>query len=258
MWSASLVAIVLVFLARLSVANNNEFKYPPPDGSNAQFVIGDVQTIRWNTTYSHYNISLWQNIGGHVDDGVAIQQVYNNTSGGGTGMQTFDWTVQTYGASTSTSKVFFFRLVPGRGWKWNFESRYFVVNSAASATGSPRPSRSTSTSDDPTGGAASSASTDSTSDSSSTAMKVGLGVGLGVGIPLVLIAGVLVGMKVARQRRSSHGSVGSSLPLAQLADQKDGYGLAPPEGELARQSNEILEASADRPPVELPGDGHTR
>ncbi|KAK8184732.1 hypothetical protein BKA81DRAFT_402069 [Phyllosticta paracitricarpa] len=79
MWSASLVAIVLVFLARLSVANNNEFKYPPPDGSNAQFVIGDVQTIRWNTTYSHYNISLWQNIGGHVDDGVAIQQVYNST-----------------------------------------------------------------------------------------------------------------------------------------------------------------------------------
>ncbi|KAK7525322.1 uncharacterized protein IWZ02DRAFT_232224 [Phyllosticta citriasiana] len=125
-----------------------------------------------------------------------------DTSGGGTGMHTFDWTVQTYGASTSTSKVFFFRLVPGRGWKWNFESRYFVVNSAASATGSSRPSRSTSTSDEPTGGAALSASTDSTSDSSSTAMKVGLGVGLGVGIPFVLIVGDLVGMKVTRQRRS--------------------------------------------------------
>lgn len=32
-------------------------------------------------------------------------------------------------------------------------------------------------------------------------MKVGLGVGLGVGIPLVLIAGVFVGIKAVKQRR---------------------------------------------------------
>ncbi|KAK8252909.1 hypothetical protein HDK77DRAFT_165264 [Phyllosticta capitalensis] len=244
MWTATLGVVALAFLTRLSVAATNEFRNPPPSGTSATFNVGDSQTIKWNTSYSSYNISLWQTV-----SDTQIRKVYTSmfphsfcfktltglpgTDGDGVGTHDFPWVVQTYDANMSISEQFYFRLRPKRGASSAFNSSIFTIPNTTT-----------------------SGNQDSNSGSSDTALKVGLGVGLGVGIPLVLIAGVWIGMKVVRQRRPPRNSVESSTPLAQLPEQKIEAGLAPPPfvGELPHHSNEVHEAPPDKPPVELPGD----
>ena len=99
------------------------------------------------------------------------------------------------------------------------------------------------------------------SDSSQTTLKVGFGVGLGVGIPLILLAGVWLGLKVVKQRRANTRSHSPSLPLTQMHDQKDGSfnqayadGGAHQHGGLheAYSEPQLYEISdRDRKPVEL-------
>ncbi|KAK8253119.1 hypothetical protein HDK77DRAFT_170711 [Phyllosticta capitalensis] len=192
----------------------------------------------------------------------------------GSGDQYFDWTVDTYDTNITSSPAFFFWINPGGSD--GFTSHYFNVtketssasattfteSSSATPTSAVSSSKAATTSADPTSSPAPAATTsnansgsasNTSSDSGSTAIKVGLGVGLGVGVPLVLIAGIWIGLKAVKQRRSSQRSVGSSTLLAQLAEHKrhsepNFY----PEAPMYRPW-EIYEAPVARSPVELPG-----
>lgn len=99
------------------------------------------------------------------------------------------------------------------------------------------------------------------SDSSQTTLKVGFGVGLGVGIPLILLAGVWIGLKVVKQRRAHTRSQSPSLPLTQMHDHKDGsFNQSYTDGGIHQHGGlheayaepQLFEVSdRDRKPVEL-------
>ena len=75
--------------------------------------------------------------------------------------------------------------------------------------------------------------------------------GLGVGIPLVLIAGIWIGLRVVKQRRSSSIGTGSEVPLSQYPDNKDPSNSYP-TNQSADYTNQLHEAPGGNPePYEL-------
>lgn len=163
--------------------------------------------------------------------------------------QSYTWQVDTGSSSITFSPYYFLWLNPGSG----FTSHYFNITAPSSSSSATLPktssttassqSRSTtsptsstiatissslsqtiaiaSSSISSTTAAAATANDANTSanagsSGSNTNMDIGLGVGLGVGIPLILLAGVWLGMLAVKQRRASSrgGSEGKEDPAS--------------------------------------------
>lgn len=93
----------------------------------------------------------------------------------------------------------------------------------------------------------------SDSETNQTTLKVGFGVGLGVGIPLILLAGVWIGLKVVKQRRANARGQSPSVPLTRVDDQKDDF-YAPPYIDAPRyQRHQLHEAYSEPGFHEAPG-----
>ncbi|KAF2088230.1 hypothetical protein K490DRAFT_64907 [Saccharata proteae CBS 121410] len=237
MWNAYLVSVVLSYGTAVS-ASSNYFNYPTAPGSSGNFLadlsweLGSSQTITWTTSLDEYSMYLYHQKT-NPDSGIEVKQIYTATSNG-SGDQSFDWTVQLYDTNLTVSPVYFFWIDPGA--TNGFTLHYFNITEASSSSSSA--SSTTTTATDSISSSTTSASTAATttsakaaaaattsaaaatasggrssSSSSSTALKAGLGVGLGLGIPLVLIAGIWIGLKMVKARRASAGSVDSSHPM---------------------------------------------
>ena len=85
-------------------------------------------------------------------------------------------------------------------------------------------------------------------------LKFGLGAGVGLGIPLVLVAGIWIGLRAVKQRKSSSPNVESSLPLTQLFEREGHTELESQTAGPVCQTYEIYEATVERQiPAELGG-----
>ncbi|KAK5677557.1 hypothetical protein LTS10_010129 [Elasticomyces elasticus] len=152
--------------------------------------------------------------------GIPITDIYSseNVTGISTGNQFFDWTVQLYGTSLDFSPVYFLWINPGD--TYGFSCQYFNITLPVTTTSTTSSTTSMSATSIPSTASttstilpvAASSSSPPSPTANTTVLKVGLGVGLGLGIPLALIAGIWVGMKAFRQRRSLP-NIDSSHPL---------------------------------------------
>ncbi|KAI5863209.1 hypothetical protein GGS23DRAFT_596978 [Durotheca rogersii] len=120
--------------------------------NNPVWRVGDVETIKFTTTYSDYDIVLWQQDlkGAFATMGPAI---FQTTSGAVT---QFDWSVQVYGFDLKYSDVFFLWLSPldggdGDEKPLSLTTRYFNITEkpppapSSSSRASSRPSPSATT-----------------------------------------------------------------------------------------------------------------
>lgn len=190
-------------------------------------------------------------------------------NGDGAGDKSFEWTVQTYESNITFSPIFFLWLNPNQ--KDGISSHYFNITqgvatsttstSNASTTtssalmttssASETPSNSDVHSQTPTSSAGAIA-TDSHSDG--TTFKVALGVGVGVGIPLVLIAGVWIGMKAIGQRRRSRQPDELLVPLGAMSKNSSYLRFSescPDYPQPAYYPNDYKDRSRYRTPVEM-------
>ncbi|KAK7553708.1 hypothetical protein IWX49DRAFT_550214 [Phyllosticta citricarpa] len=224
MWNANLQIVLLSLLVRSSVADDdNVFTSPGTPGALGDFAgnpvwkPGSVQRVSWTTTLEAYDIALFHQ---KSKSGSGNQvRIVHTLDSNGSGDQSFDWTVDTYGTSTTSSSAFYFSVHSGSSD--GFTSHYFNITSEASTT----TRRTTSTSSRPTTSstAAPRKMTTTTSKHAATKTKaatpkgnsspksgkksgksskggglptdtspraIGLGVGLGLGIPIVLIGAV--------------------------------------------------------------------
>ncbi|KAK0654299.1 hypothetical protein DIS24_g5357 [Lasiodiplodia hormozganensis] len=206
--------------------------------ANPAFTLGSKQTIEWTTTLNFYSVALFQQ---QIDleSGIEIETIYQS-SRSGSGDRSFKWTVQTYDANRTISPVYFFWINPGSSA--GFTSHYFNItkDDTANAVALSSATTSSSTTSQPTTSSTTAATPSSTTSTSITpastlltsvrpagttvpastsipavfnkstsgypdasVIKVALGVGLGLGIPLVLIAGVWIGLKAVQQRRAA-------------------------------------------------------
>ena len=163
-------------------------------------------------------------------------------SGGG-GQQAFKWQVQTYNTNLTFGHVYFLWLAPMDS-QWTLTSHYFNITDQAQSksgtTSSPAFASSTSLTSSTTAFTSSTslASSITASSISSTPsqrssqnpvtpspgassntelLKIGFGVGLGIGVPLVLLAGMWIGLRLVRSRQSSSRSMKPSGPLSQVS-----------------------------------------
>lgn len=283
MWCLYVGSFLLLRLTRVAVAQlvTNLFIYPTPPGPSNNFVadevwpIGSVQNIQWTTNQTVYSIALFHQ---SIDpaSGQQLETIYCMFSRlwpfatmltlyiattSGTGNQDFQWPVQIYNSDLSSSPIYFLWLNPGA--KDGFTSHYFnVTNAAVASTSSASSSSSSSTSSSSSSSSSTSSSTPSptTTPSSSglptsgnndsnsvpTSLKAGIGVGLGLGIPLVLIAGAWIGLKAAKQRKSSWQSNDPSQSATQVTVEKNQW--SHDFGPYASVSHEVHEVHADPPP----------
>jgi hypothetical protein len=148
-----------------------------------------------------------------------------------------DWVVTPgdFGFDVYASPIFFLGVVDGHT---HFMSHYFnITQNTTSPLSSAKPSLLTTTSTPPSTSTAA-PSTSSTLVSTakiigsstsvptkdiSAATKVGLGLGLGVGIPLILLSGILLGMKIAQRRRDPYTTVPISheQKISEMADNRE-------------------------------------
>ncbi|KAK7992973.1 hypothetical protein PG988_001767 [Apiospora saccharicola] len=93
---------------------------------NPVWMIGEVQTIRWTTTYTDYTISLWQQ---NIDEsGSALQGPTIFQSRTPVAFTQFDWVPQIFSFDLSESNVFFLRLRPGAAEAPSMRSGYFNIS----------------------------------------------------------------------------------------------------------------------------------
>ncbi|KAE9989678.1 hypothetical protein Vi05172_g4674 [Venturia inaequalis] len=197
-------------------ANDQGMFLNPADGvrnaawsTNPIWAVGEKHTLKWNTTQTTYNISLWQQNTGTNIAGQGVSPVFSWSGGNGIGPGTYDWIVQpaAYGFDIHFSPVFFLYIGPGFSiTDAGVTSRYFNISASSTAT-TPSASvkstpASTTTSTSGAGNATTKFPNQSTASGISTAIKLGLGVGLGIGIPLLLILGVVAGMSLVQRRRN--------------------------------------------------------
>lgn len=157
--------------------------------------------------------------------------------GNGSGDQSFAWNVflgpgytSNTGFSDSASEVFFFEIDPVQTGAEIIQSHYINItgtksnNMSPSSASTPLPTAmggpvstlpgpsnagatSSSTSNSATVNANGQSQSQSTSASGfSQTAKVGLGVGLGVGIPVILLLGILVGLRISGMRKNLTGT----------------------------------------------------
>ncbi|KAH6647401.1 hypothetical protein BKA67DRAFT_385963 [Truncatella angustata] len=108
---------------------------PSPFSDNAVWAVGDVQTIKFTTTYSNYTVALWQqNLeGGFALLGPVIFQTETNA------FPQFDWAIQVFDLDLSFSSVFFLWLHAGvsadqgKPQPLSVTSAFFNITRAAAA-----------------------------------------------------------------------------------------------------------------------------
>ncbi|MDI1488755.1 MAG: hypothetical protein OHK93_008031 [Ramalina farinacea] len=270
--------------------SNDGFLVPGPTGPDKDFsadltwTLGSLQVIQWSTNLDSYDINLYQQ-GTDPPPDHQPGTIYSVGSGGA-GEQIFRWQVQTYNTNLTFGHVFFLWLAPGD--TQGFTSHYFnITDQAQSTSGTSSPTAfasstslasSTTAFTSPTSLAssitASSISSTPSQRSSQTpvtppasassntkSLKVGLGVGLGIGIPLVLLAGMWIGLRLVRSRHSSSRSMNPGEPLSQFPIMEyppDSYPDPSQSGhygnkvqEAPGEGHEILEAPEGRPLIEL-------
>ncbi|KAK1830442.1 hypothetical protein QBC39DRAFT_112543 [Podospora conica] len=180
-----------------------------PKDADLTWILGDQQTISWNTEYPHYTVGIWQEDpeGKSARSGLVILSQSDTKNGQYGLVDSFTWAVQTYhfdlnrsnqfffwvfntsdsaeqelvnkaGATSSaarfTSPVFFVRAKPDSS-----SSTTVVASSTASATSSAAPTSSQST-----------ASGERTEGVSSGSVPIAVPVALGVLLGLAALAGL--------------------------------------------------------------------
>ncbi|KAH7062607.1 hypothetical protein B0J12DRAFT_724609 [Macrophomina phaseolina] len=266
--------------------------------ANPSFTLGSKQTIEWTTTLDSYYIALFQQ---QIDpaSGIQIETIYS-VSGSGSGDQTFKWPVQTYDADRTKSPVYFFWINPGSSTGFTSHYFNISEGDTASAVASSATTTSSTVSQSTTSSTTPSSTTPSstTSTTSNTAartlvtsarptattppstsstaagggnttsnspdvsiIKVALGVGLGLGIPLVLFAGIWIGLKAVRQRRPSSRSgyqhYNDQNAISQQGgggEGREGWPMVPLPGGVDQKSTPVVEAPYFQSTAEAPGD----
>ncbi|KFA46093.1 hypothetical protein S40293_07755 [Stachybotrys chartarum IBT 40293] len=97
---------VLVYAVLASVSSAQFFN---PPQRNGVFHVGEIETIRYHTTFDEYVLAIWQEVQG---GGAAIlgPVVYETTKGPSA---SFEWVVQTYDFDLEGSNLFFFWIFQG-------------------------------------------------------------------------------------------------------------------------------------------------
>ncbi|KAK8045549.1 hypothetical protein PG993_005573 [Apiospora rasikravindrae] len=112
--------------------------------ANPVWTVGEVQKIRWATTYTDYTISLWQH---NTESGSALQGPTIFQSRAAISFTQYDWVPQIFDFDLSESNVFFLRLRPGTGATANpgapepqsMRSCYFNISIVPSSSSSSSP-----------------------------------------------------------------------------------------------------------------------
>ncbi|KAI1767825.1 hypothetical protein GGR53DRAFT_71039 [Hypoxylon sp. FL1150] len=99
-----LTPFVLITIALVASA---QFSNPPPN--RVAWKVGEVQNIKFNTTFTTFSVALWQQApgGGSATLGPIVFETTNDAAA------EFDWLVQTYSFDLDTSNVFFFWMFEG-------------------------------------------------------------------------------------------------------------------------------------------------
>ncbi|KAK7942465.1 uncharacterized protein PG986_011578 [Apiospora aurea] len=81
--------------------------------ANPVWTVGEVQRIRWATTYNDYTISLWQQNIDESDSALQGPTIFQSRAA--ISFTQYDWVPQIFDFDLSDSNVFFLRLRPGTG-----------------------------------------------------------------------------------------------------------------------------------------------
>ncbi|KAI0851834.1 hypothetical protein F5Y00DRAFT_229370 [Daldinia vernicosa] len=217
---SSLVTFVAAFATSTVRAQQESLKvgkfFNPPnalDGptdysTNPVWTLGEIQTIKYTTTYSNYTIDLWQESrdGGSATAGPSIFQTRSGA------VTQFDWSVQAFEFDLSDFDVFFLWLSPLQSDDPNplsVTSRYFNITRAPASTTTSSSSTSASGSSStisPPSSSATQSTTSSPAVVSPTAnpddgLSAGASAGIGVGAAFAVIALVAGGFFLWRRRR---------------------------------------------------------
>ena len=186
----------------------------------------------------------------------------------GAGQQAFHWQVQTYTMDLAFSPVYFLWLAPGD--PQGFTSHYFNITDQVPDSASSTSSTSGTIAFAPSTSLASSMTTSSlpstpsqkssqtpvtppaSASSNTEPLKVGLGVGLGIGVPLLLLAGIWIGLRLMKSRRRSSRGMNPAGPLSQssIMEYPPSY-YANQIQEVPGREHEIHEAPENRALIEL-------
>ncbi|KAI2782917.1 hypothetical protein F4815DRAFT_442905 [Daldinia loculata] len=264
---SSLIAFVAMFATSTVQAQQDSLKvgkfFNPPnalDGptdysTNPVWTLGEIQTIKFTTTYSNYTIDLWQESrdGGSASAGPSIFQTRSGA------VTQFDWSVQAFEFDLSNFDVFFLWLSPLQSDDPNplsVTSRYFNITRApaSTTTSSSSTSASGSSSTSPPSSSATQSTTSlpivSPTANPDNGLSAGASAGIGVGAALVVIALVAGGFFLWRRRRNSNNY---QTPAAAAA------ATGPNHNDDLPEMPEGTQLSAQKPPlypVELESGGY--
>ncbi|KAG9251069.1 uncharacterized protein F5Z01DRAFT_677315 [Emericellopsis atlantica] len=187
---------------------------PPP---YPRWTAGDIQDIRYRTTFTEYTIALWQQFDGSAKLGPVLFQTTNGPD------RDFSWVVQSYDLDLASSDKFFLWLFEGdpsvqgnASMKNQQSSGFFFISPEPTTTSTILPS-SSAISSSPIPSSSDEASTSSSDEASketgevspnsgttggelSTGAKVGIGVGAGVA-GLAILAAILLFFKYRAKNR---------------------------------------------------------
>ncbi|KAI1772468.1 hypothetical protein F4818DRAFT_172868 [Hypoxylon cercidicola] len=268
----SLLALLAVLVSSYDETHGRFFNpatygYDRDFTENVLWRLGETQSIKFTTTYSSYNIYIYQQ---DEDESVAAEgsQIYGVLDGGVT---QFDWAVQTYDFDLKTSEVFFLRL-----WSTDLDSddpvtsHYFNITASAasssSSVSSPTPtSTSTTVSSSATtstaiGAAASTSGSlpSATQGPSSTkkahSLSTGAQAGIGVGVGLAGLIAIAAGVVLWRRRKNSRRGIPENQPEMVRGPYEEAQLKSPPPSypaELDANHGVTELAYGTRGPVEL-------
>ncbi|KAI1469582.1 uncharacterized protein F4812DRAFT_458116 [Daldinia caldariorum] len=232
----------------------NAIDGPADYSTNPVWTLGEVQTIKFTTTYSNYTIDLWQEspAGNSASAGPSIFQTRSGA------VTQFDWSVQAFEFDLSEFNVFFLWLSPLTTDDPNplsVTSRYFNItrapaSSTISSTSSTASSSSTGAPSSSNTSPPASSATHSTTPvpvasqtpAASTGLSAGASAGIGVGAALLVIALVAGGCFLWKRRRN-HDSY-----QAQAAAGTMGPGPGP-NGIIPEMPDSTQFVSAQKPPL---------
>lgn len=220
---------------------------PPPYPS---WKAGEVQQIRYRTTYTEYTIALWQQLDGAANLGPILFQTTKGPD------SEFDWVVQNYDLELNTSNKFFLWLFEGdpsvqgnTSIKNSQSSGFFYISTASTNSSSPSTS-STIPSSTPTTSDVSQNKSSAASGGLSPGAKAGIGVGAGVA-GLAAVSAILLFVKYRSKKKKE-------LDELRFANLNRG---GPPSSDMskpvfpfttvAQQAPSELLANHDRPVAEL-------
>ncbi|KAM0811778.1 hypothetical protein AB5N19_12134 [Seiridium cardinale] len=188
---------------------------PATYGENALWTVGEVQTIKFTTTYSNYTIALWQQSieGGSALLGPVIFQTQTSV------FPQFDWVVQSFDFDLTLSPVFFLWLHAGAASdqgapeSLSVSSTYFNITIASASSSStstlssskqvPSPTISATTTQQVVSTTPTAKSSSSQVAQLSTGAQAGIGVGTSAAGLLALAIGAFCYLK--RRKRNSLG-----------------------------------------------------